>query len=163
MHTENHKTQYMNEPEDYVFDMEMEEDWVDVSDMIESEHNDNELQEPHWEYGGGQQLIDQINAMIQENLKKKSKRTKRVGITGECGTHYGASLRETKRRWKSLNTPKYTCTFCGKDTVKCTTIGIWKCKGCKKTLIGGGAYTVSTAASVTILSTVHRLHELAEI
>ncbi|KAG1458887.1 hypothetical protein G6F56_006287 [Rhizopus delemar] len=71
MHTENHKIQHMNEPEDYVFDMEMEEDWVDVSDMIESEHNDNELQEPHWEYGGGQQLIDQITAMIQENLKKK--------------------------------------------------------------------------------------------
>lgn len=37
---------------------------------------------------------------------------------------------------------KYTCTFCGKNTVKRHSVGIWKCKGCQKT-VAGGAWTVS--------------------
>lgn len=37
---------------------------------------------------------------------------------------------------------KYTCTFCGKPTVKRHSVGIWTCKSCKKT-VAGGAYTVS--------------------
>lgn len=37
---------------------------------------------------------------------------------------------------------KYTCTFCGKNTVKRHSVGIWSCKSCKKTT-AGGAYTVS--------------------
>lgn len=37
---------------------------------------------------------------------------------------------------------RYTCTFCGKVTVKRHSVGIWNCRSCKKT-IAGGAYTVS--------------------
>jgi large subunit ribosomal protein L37Ae len=37
---------------------------------------------------------------------------------------------------------KYVCTFCGKQTVKRHSVGIWTCKSCKKT-VAGGAYTVS--------------------
>lgn len=37
---------------------------------------------------------------------------------------------------------KYTCTFCGKVTVKRHSVGIWNCKSCGKT-VAGGAYTVS--------------------
>jgi large subunit ribosomal protein L37Ae len=37
---------------------------------------------------------------------------------------------------------RYVCTFCGKNTVKRHAVGIWECKGCKKT-VAGGAYTVS--------------------
>ena len=37
---------------------------------------------------------------------------------------------------------KYTCTFCGKHTVKRHSTGIWNCKSCKK-CVAGGAYTVS--------------------
>lgn len=37
---------------------------------------------------------------------------------------------------------RYTCTFCGKTTVKRHSVGIWDCKSCKKT-VAGGAYTVS--------------------
>lgn len=37
---------------------------------------------------------------------------------------------------------RYTCTFCGKVTVKRHSVGIWDCKSCKKT-VAGGAYTVS--------------------
>lgn len=41
---------------------------------------------------------------------------------------------------------KYTCAFCGKDTVKRQAVGIWSCKSCKKTT-AGGAYTVSYVSS----------------
>lgn len=37
---------------------------------------------------------------------------------------------------------KYTCTFCGKTTVKRHSVGIWTCRACKKT-VAGGAYTVA--------------------
>lgn len=34
---------------------------------------------------------------------------------------------------------KYNCAFCGKDSVKRTVTGIWKCKSCYK-VVAGGAY-----------------------
>lgn len=37
---------------------------------------------------------------------------------------------------------RYTCTFCGKVTVRRHSTGIWNCKSCKRT-IAGGAYTVA--------------------
>lgn len=37
---------------------------------------------------------------------------------------------------------RYTCTFCGKPTVKREAVGIWKCRSCRK-VIAGGAWTVS--------------------
>lgn len=40
---------------------------------------------------------------------------------------------------------RYTCTFCGKVTVKRHSTGIWDCKSCKKT-VAGGAYTLSYVA-----------------
>jgi len=40
---------------------------------------------------------------------------------------------------------KYTCTFCGKVTVKREAVGIWTCKSCRKT-VAGGAYVVSYVA-----------------
>jgi large subunit ribosomal protein L37Ae len=43
---------------------------------------------------------------------------------------------------------RYTCTFCGKITVKREAVGIWNCRSCKKT-VAGGAYVVSY---VTILT-----------
>jgi large subunit ribosomal protein L37Ae len=41
---------------------------------------------------------------------------------------------------------KYTCTFCGKVTVRRQAVGIWNCKGCKR-VVAGGAYTVSYVPS----------------
>lgn len=41
---------------------------------------------------------------------------------------------------------KYTCTFCGKVTVKRQATGIWDCKSCKRT-VAGGAYVVSCVPS----------------
>ncbi|PPQ62867.1 hypothetical protein CVT24_006265 [Panaeolus cyanescens] len=90
-----------------------------------------------------------------------TKRTKKVGITGKYGTRYGASLRKQVKKMEVSQHARYTCTFCGKDSVKRTAVGIWHCKACRKT-IAGGAWTVSTTAAATVRSTVRRLRELTE-
>lgn len=41
---------------------------------------------------------------------------------------------------------KYTCTFCGKVTVRRHSTGIWNCRSCKRTM-AGGAYTVAYVLS----------------
>ncbi|KAL0959917.1 hypothetical protein HGRIS_011582 [Hohenbuehelia grisea] len=92
---------------------------------------------------------------------KMTKRTKKVGITGKYGTRYGASLRKQVKKMEISQHARYTCTFCGKDSVKRTAVGIWHCKSCKKT-IAGGAWTVSTTAAATVRSTVRRLRDLTE-
>ena len=48
--------------------------------------------------------------------------------------------------------------FFGKNTLRRSAVGIWKCRACKKVL-AGGAYTVSTPAATTVRSTVRRLRE----
>ncbi|KGG51470.1 putative ribosomal L37ae protein [Mitosporidium daphniae] len=57
---------------------------------------------------------------------------------------------------------KYTCSFCGKDRVKRTAVGIWECRGCKK-VIAGGAWVPSTTTASAVRGTIRRLRELAEI
>jgi len=52
---------------------------------------------------------------------------------------------------------RYSCTFCGKVTVKRDCVGIWTCKACKKT-VAGGAYTVSY---VKPLTRGERSHQIA--
>ncbi|KAI8922148.1 60S ribosomal protein L37a, partial [Powellomyces hirtus] len=83
------------------------------------------------------------------------KRTKKVGVTGKYGTRYGASLRKQVKKMEITQHAKYTCTFCGKDSVKRQAVGIWKCKACRKQL-AGGAYTLGTTAAATVRSTVRR-------
>ncbi|KAK9762495.1 60S ribosomal protein L43 [Basidiobolus ranarum] len=90
-----------------------------------------------------------------------AKRTKKVGVVGKYGTRYGASLRKQVKKMEITQHAKYTCTFCGKDSVKRQAVGIWKCGGCAK-VMAGGAWTVSTTAAATVRSTVRRLRELME-
>ncbi|KAL1305830.1 hypothetical protein AAFC00_003991 [Neodothiora populina] len=91
-----------------------------------------------------------------------TKRTKKVGITGKYGTRYGASLRKQVKKMEITQHARYTCTFCGKVTVKRHSTGIWDCKSCKKT-VAGGAYVVSTPAAAATRSTIRRLREIAEV
>mmetsp|Transcript_3620 Transcript_3620/g.5363 ORF Transcript_3620/g.5363 Transcript_3620/m.5363 type:complete len:95 (+) Transcript_3620:89-373(+) len=84
------------------------------------------------------------------------KRTRKVGICGKYGTRYGASLRKNVRKIEVSQHAKYTCVFCGKDSVKRTCVGIWDCGRCKKT-VAGGAYSLNTAAAAAVRSTVSRL------
>ncbi|KAJ1028311.1 hypothetical protein NDA18_002976 [Ustilago nuda] len=80
-----------------------------------------------------------------------SKRTVKVGITGKYGTRYGASLRRQIKKIEISQHSKYTCTFCGKDSVKRKAVGIWECRACKK-VMAGGAWTLSTSAAATVRS-----------
>ncbi|KAJ3952371.1 60S ribosomal protein L43 [Colletotrichum tropicale] len=115
-----------------------------------------------------------------------AKRTKKVGVTGKYGTRYGASLRKQVKKMEISQHAKYTCTFCGKPTVKRHSTGIWNCHACRKT-VAGGAYTVayvqphpwllpryveetsvanqihSTPAAAAMRSTLRRLREIAEV
>ncbi|EAQ91244.1 60S ribosomal protein L43 [Staphylotrichum tortipilum] len=91
-----------------------------------------------------------------------SKRTKKVGISGKYGTRYGASLRKLVKKQEVSQHARYTCTFCGKNTVRRSAVGIWNCKSCKKTM-AGGAYTVATPAAAAMRSTLRRLREITEV
>ncbi|KAH6849973.1 60S ribosomal protein L43 [Chaetomium sp. MPI-CAGE-AT-0009] len=91
-----------------------------------------------------------------------SKRTKKVGISGKYGTRYGASLRKLVKKQEVSQHARYTCTFCGKVTVRRTAVGIWNCKACDKTM-AGGAYTVATPAAAAMRSTLRRLREITEV
>ncbi|PWN29499.1 putative RPL43B-60S large subunit ribosomal protein [Jaminaea rosea] len=90
-----------------------------------------------------------------------SKRTVKVGITGKYGTRYGSSLRRSVKKIEISQHSRYTCTFCGKDSVKRTAVGIWECKACNK-VIAGGAWALSTTAAATVRSTIRRLRDLTE-
>ena len=90
-----------------------------------------------------------------------AKHTKKVGICGKYGTRYGASLRKTVKRMEVSQHAKYTCTFCGKDAMKRTCVGIWHCRGCNRT-VAGGAWVYSTTAAATVRSAVRRLRELKD-
>merc|ERR1712216_833877 len=93
---------------------------------------------------------------------KMGKRTKKAGICGKYGTRYGATLRKVVKKYEISQHAKYNCTFCGKDSVKRTNVGIWHCKSCNKTL-AGGAWQPSTTAAVAAKSPLRRLREMTEI
>jgi len=90
-----------------------------------------------------------------------AKRTKKVGIVGKYGTRYGASLRKQVKKIEITQHAKYTCSFCGKDSVRRRVVGIWSCRGCGKEIVGG-AYALTTTAAATVRSTIRRLRELKE-
>ncbi|KAJ1925077.1 60S ribosomal protein L43 [Tieghemiomyces parasiticus] len=91
-----------------------------------------------------------------------AKRTSKVGITGKYGTRYGASLRKQIKKMEVTQHSRYQCSFCGRDAIKRTAVGIWKCRGCKKQ-IAGGAWTLATPAATTARSTVRRLRDMRDI
>ncbi|KAL3964509.1 hypothetical protein ACCO45_001513 [Purpureocillium lilacinum] len=71
-------------------------------------------------------------------------------------------LRKQVKKMEVTQHAKYTCTFCGKTTVRRHSTGIWNCKSCKRT-IAGGAYIVATPAAAAMRSTLRRLREIAEV
>lgn len=106
-------------------------------------------------------FIDCSKSFTNDNFSNRTKRTKKVGITGKFGVRYGSSLRRQTKKLEIQQHARYDCSFCGKKSVKRNATGIWNCHSCNKT-IAGGAYTVSTAAAATVRSTIRRLRELAE-
>ena len=89
------------------------------------------------------------------------RRTKKVGICGKYGERYGASLRKVMKKIEISQHATYTCTFCGKDAQKRVVTGIWKCRSCHKTTVGG-AYMPATPAAVTVRTAIARLRKVRE-
>lgn len=88
-------------------------------------------------------------------------RTKKVGLTGKYGTRYGSSLRKQMKKIELLQHAKYLCTFCGKTATKRTCVGIWKCRKCKRKLVGG-AWSLTTGTALAAKSTILRLKKQKE-
>ena len=84
--------------------------------------------------------------------------TKKVGVVGKYGTRYGATLRKQIKKQEVSQHATYTCQFCGKDSLKRSVVGVWKCKGCRKVL-AGGAWMPATATATTVRATIRRLRE----
>lgn len=89
------------------------------------------------------------------------RRTAKVGITGKYGTRYGAKLRKQVKSFEILQRTKYTCPFCGKNSVRRAAVGIWRCKACRRTM-AGGAWELSTIAAQTAKTTINRLKKVIE-
>ena len=79
-----------------------------------------------------------------------------MGITGKYGVRYGSSLRKTVKKMEVSQHSKYTCVFCGKDSVKRTSVGIWNCGSCRK-VVAGGAYLLATAQAAQVSQNAPRL------
>uniref|UniRef100_A0A8C6QXZ3 Large ribosomal subunit protein eL43 n=2 Tax=Nannospalax galili TaxID=1026970 RepID=A0A8C6QXZ3_NANGA len=90
-----------------------------------------------------------------------AKCTKKVGIMGKYGTHYGASLWKMVKKIEISQHAKYTCSFCGKTKMKRWAVGIWHCGFCMKT-VAGRAWTYSTTSAVMVKSAIRRLKELKD-
>ncbi|XP_016837946.2 60S ribosomal protein L37a isoform X1 [Nasonia vitripennis] len=106
---------------------------------------------------GNNKILD-----FQRHLYKiMAKRTKKVGITGKYGTRYGASLRKMVKKMEITQHSKYTCTFCGKEAMKRSVVGVWSCKRCKRT-VAGGAWVFSTTTAASVRSAVRRLREVKD-
>jgi large subunit ribosomal protein L37Ae len=88
------------------------------------------------------------------------RRTAKVGITGKYGTRYGAKLRKQVKAFEILQRTKYVCPFCGKNSVRRHSVGIWTCTACRRS-VAGGAWEFSTSAAQTAKSTINRLKKLA--
>lgn len=84
------------------------------------------------------------------------RRTVKVGITGKYGTRYGAKLRKQVKAIEILQRTKYICTFCGKNSIRRSAVGIWRCRACRRN-IAGGAWEFSTIAAQTAKTTINRL------
>merc|ERR1712001_504111 len=79
---------------------------------------------------------------------------------GKYGTRYGASLRKMVKKMEVTQHMRHTCTFCGKESMKRSATGLWKCKPCRRT-VAGGAYNYSTVAAANVRSFIRRNKDMA--
>src|ERR1700728_3865151 len=85
----------------------------------------------------------QINIFLPAALKMFSSHALvKSSLLTHLSYRYGASLRKQVKKMEITQHARYICTFCGKNTVKRHSVGIWNCKACKKT-VAGGAWPVS--------------------
>jgi len=90
-----------------------------------------------------------------------TKRTKKVGISRKYGCRYGSSLRKLMKKFETMQRQRYVCPFCGKAAIRKISVGIWRCKACKKKL-AGGAWELTTATAATARTTMNRQKKIRE-
>ncbi|KAB0381648.1 hypothetical protein FD755_003565 [Muntiacus reevesi] len=78
-----------------------------------------------------------------------AKRTKKVGIVGKYGTHYGASLRKMVKKTEISQARQVYLLL------------LWQNQDEEKSL-AGGAWTYNTTSAVTVKSAIRRLKEVKD-
>ncbi|RLG59309.1 MAG: 50S ribosomal protein L37ae [Candidatus Hydrothermarchaeota archaeon] len=84
--------------------------------------------------------------------------TKKVGSAGKFGPRYGMKLR---RKWLEVDRKQrklHECPACQRRAVKRISTGIWKCRKCGTTFIGG-AYLPKTGVAKTVDRVIAREKE----
>merc|ERR1712188_309144 len=102
-----------------------------------------------------------MGLIIKFDIYIMAKRTRKVGICGKYGTRYGATLRKVVKKFEISQHATYVSPFCGKNSVRRTHVGVWKCRKTGKK-IAGGAYQLSPTPAVTAKATIMRLRRLRE-
>ena len=64
-------------------------------------------------------------------------RTRKVKSTGRFGPRYGATIRKRVRKIEELSKADHRCPRCRQYTVRKQSIGIWSCRKCGYTFVGG--------------------------
>ncbi|KAK3952509.1 ribosomal protein L37ae [Pseudoneurospora amorphoporcata] len=90
-----------------------------------------------------------------------AKHTVKVGISGKYGTRYGSSLSSASELKSASTLAIPDSAFCGTNTVRRVSFGIWKCHGQGCTKILSGAYMLATPAAATATSTLRRPRDIA--
>jgi large subunit ribosomal protein L37Ae len=81
-------------------------------------------------------------------MKKKVNKDKPIA---RFGSRYGSKVRKNVLAVESkYKYQKQICPYCGKDSVKRESAGVFKCSNCKKNF-AGGAYEPETLGKKTIL------------
>ena len=71
--------------------------------------------------------------------------TQKVSSTGRFGSRYGVGIRRKLLKVEPIQTQKHTCPSCGSASVKRKSRGIFECRKCEHTFVGG-AYLPQTLA-----------------
>ncbi len=84
--------------------------------------------------------------------------TKKVGSAGKFGPRYGMKLR---KKWLEVDKKQrrlHECPSCQRRAVKRISTGIWRCRKCGTTFIGG-AYLPKTGVAKTVDRVIKRAKE----
>merc|ERR1712183_917153 len=99
-------------------------------------------------------IVTDIKTLATARLKEQNGQTNKEGWNRrQVWNSIWCISEKDGQENRSESACKYTCKFCGKDAMKRSAVGIWKCKSCRKT-VAGGAWAPSTSAAVTVRSAI---------
>ncbi|MHA1912404.1 MAG: 50S ribosomal protein L37ae [Candidatus Kariarchaeaceae archaeon] len=87
-----------------------------------------------------------------------TRKTKKVGITGNLGTRYGSTIRKRVRELLTPMKKDHRCPRCRFYRVRRQSVGIWECRKCGYTFTGGSWSPVSDPGR-RLLGTLQRIRD----